>query len=67
MKTGIIGSTEREMTAKETYTMGFEDGFAAGVFNTNDMTPQQAFSYRKGFAAGENAQEEFSFWKLQNE
>ena len=46
------------MTNQDAYYLGFEDGFADGVCMDTDMTAQQAYSYRKGFAAGTKARDE---------
>ena len=43
------------MTTKDAYYLGFEDGYADGVCMDTEMTPQQAYAYRKGFAAGQKA------------
>lgn len=39
------------------YNIGFEDGFAGCVCNDSNMTNQEAFAYRQGFAAGMKARD----------
>ena len=43
------------MMSNKFYAIGFEDGLNGSVCNDASMTSQEAFAYRKGFAAGMKA------------